>query len=266
MRFLYLLVIFILAIPLSYASWQTYQNDLGNTGTSNGTGYLPLNTANFSIDLGMDFQPLADDLDLNGKNEIVIFSNDFLIILSPQLDILNSVKTGAVLGQPALFNFDNDYNIEIIFNARQNSIDYFFAYQLNNSALQQEFNITLSHEANFSGIKCFKANNSYCAFKDELNYVNVVDIAFRTGSTYNTSAYKEARHTVPAIGDIDNDGNLEAVFWFNEDNTSGYGFIVFDLINRSLETNFNNSGIVDNIFSPLYGQFELKGQPVLVDL
>src|SRR3989338_4726720 len=113
MRFLYLLAIFISAIPLSYASWQTYQNDLGNTGTSNGTGYLPLNTANFSTDIGMDFQALADDLDLNGKNEIVIFDNNSLIVLSPQLDILNSVKTGAILGQPTLFNFDSDGLVEI---------------------------------------------------------------------------------------------------------------------------------------------------------
>ncbi|MBI2654351.1 hypothetical protein HYX02_06105 [Candidatus Woesearchaeota archaeon] len=267
MRLLYLLAVFILAIPPSYASWQTYQNDLRNTGISNGTGYLPLNTANFSIDIGMDFQPLVDDLDFNGNSEIVIFSNDSLIILSPQLDILDSVKTGTLLGQPTLFNFDNDGLTEIMFNARQNSTDYFFAYQYNNSGFYQEFNITLSHEANFGGIKCFGFNGmNYCVFKDEFNYINIVNMSSKTASSYNTSAHEETKHTVPAIGDIDNDGSLEAVFWFNEDNSSGYGFLVFDLINRSLKMSFNSSGIVDNIFSPLYGQFNLKGQPVLADL
>ena len=259
---------------MSYASWQTYQNDLRNTGVSNGTGYLPSNTANFSIDLGMDFQPLVDDLDANGKNEIVIFSNDSSIILSPQLDILNSVKTGPLLGQPTLFNFDNDSLIEIIFNARQNFTDYFFVYQYNNSNLQQEFNITLTNEANFGGIKCFGFNGTnYCVFKDKLNYVHVVNMVSREDNSYFISNYEERRHTVPAIGDIDDDGRYEAVWWFNQNNGSGYGFLVFDLINRSLETNFNNSGIVDDIFSPinlgpsLYHQlFELKGQPVLVDL
>ena len=270
----YYFVIFVLLSFSSNAAWQTYQNDLGNSGNANGTGYFPVATSNFSIDFGMDFQPLADDIDMNGQKEIIIFSNNSLIIFNPQLEIISQAKIGTILGQPELFNFDNDSANEIIFNARQGSADYFFAYQLNNSNLQQEFNITLSHEANFSGIKCFKFNGtSYCTFKDEFNYVNIVNMSSRINSYYNTSAYEEVRQTVPAIGDIDNDGRYEAVWWFNENNASGYGFLVFDLINRSLETNFNNSGIVDNIFSPLilgpslfHQLFELKGQPVLVDL
>src|SRR3989344_4405415 len=99
-----LLACFILLSSYIYA-WQSYQNDLRNSGNAIGTGYFPLKTSNFSIGLGMEFQPLIGDLDANGKNEIVIFSNDSLIILSPQLDKLSSIRTGPVLGQPALFNF-----------------------------------------------------------------------------------------------------------------------------------------------------------------
>ena len=59
-----------------YASWQTYQNDLRNSGIANGTGYFPLETANVSNELyGMSFQPLVDVINNDGYNEIIIFSN-----------------------------------------------------------------------------------------------------------------------------------------------------------------------------------------------
>ncbi|MBI2101351.1 hypothetical protein HYT53_01960 [Candidatus Woesearchaeota archaeon] len=259
-------LVFILLSFDSYAFWQTYQNDLRNTGSSNGTGYFPLKTANFSVDIGMDFQPLADDLDNNGNTEIVIFSNNSLVIFNPQLDILTQTKIGAILGQPALFNFDDDNPVEIIFNARQNSTDYFFGYQFGNSSLQQEFNITLANNASFGGIKCYSDGSGYCVFKDKKNYVHIVNLSTRTDSSYNTSVYEEIQQTVPAIGDIDNDGSLEAVFWFNEDNNFDYGFLVFDLGNRSLDTNFNGRGIIDNIYEPFASNYVLKGQPVLADL
>ncbi len=267
MRFYIFSLFFILLSFDVIASWQTFQNDLRNTGIRNGTGYFPLQTANFSVDLGMDFQPLVDDLDANGNNEIVIFSNNSLIVFNSQLNILTQAKIGTILGQPALFNFDNDNLIEIIFNSRQNSTDYFFAYQFNNSNLKQEFNITLSNDANFSGIKCLNAINS-CVFKDKRNYIHIVNMTSKIDSSYNTSIYNETRQTVPAIGDIDGDGNYEAIFWFNNDSSGGYGFLVFDLKNRNI------NWVVDNIFSPFiaipgderFENFRLKGHPVLVDL
>ena len=262
------LFLFLILVPNVFANWQTYQNDLRNTGASNGTGYFPLNTANFSVDLGMAFQPLIDDLNSDGNNEIVLFSNDSLIIFNSQLMILNQVKIGTILGQPTLFNFDSDNLIEIIFNARQSS-DYFFVYQFNNSNLNQEFNITLNNDANFSGIKCLNlGGTNSCIFKDKQNYINIVNMSSKIDTIYNTSIYNETRQTVPAIGDIDNDGNYEAVFWFNNDSSGGYGFLVFDLNERRIDW------IVDNIFSPFiavpgderFEHLRLKGQPVLVDL
>ena len=76
MRIYLFILIFIFLILDAHAYWQTYQNDLKNSGSSNGTGYFPLKTENFSIDLGMEFQPLVGDLDKSGNNEIMIFSND----------------------------------------------------------------------------------------------------------------------------------------------------------------------------------------------
>ena len=225
----------------------------------------------------MDFQPLVDDLDSSGSNKIVIFSNDSLIIFNSNLGILSQAKVGSILGQPALYNLDNDNNLEIIFNAKQSNNNYLLAYQYSSNILQQELNITLTNEANMSGIKCLKINGiNSCVFKDRKNYVHVVDLDSGTDSFYNTSVYEETKTTavvfgevtkqiIPAIGDIDNDGNQDAVFWFNQDNDSGYGFLAFDLVDRKVKW------VVDNIFSPRTLRagiefFVLKGQPVLVDL
>ena len=262
MRLYLFLIILVLLTINANAFWQTYQNDLRNTGAANGTGYFPLRTANFSDDsIGMDFQPLVDDLDRNGNNEIVIFSNNSLVIFNPQLDVLTQTKVGSILGQPALFNFDDDNPVEIIFNSRQNLTDYFFVYQYNESKLNQEFNITLPYEANFSGIKCLNLNGTdSCVFKDEKNYIHVINLSSKADSFYNTSIYDEIQQTVPAIGDIDDDGSLEAVFWFNEDNNSDYGLLAFDLRQRSIKW------VIDNTYAPIASNYILKGQPVLADL
>ena len=75
MRFFIILFFILMSLNVN-ASWETYQNDLRNSGASDDVGYFPLETANFTNDeLGMDFQPLVTDLNSDGKNEIVIFSN-----------------------------------------------------------------------------------------------------------------------------------------------------------------------------------------------
>ena len=71
----------------------------------------------------MNFQPLVDDMDKDGQNEIVIFWNNSLFILSPTLTEITRARVGALLGQPTLFDFDDDGKSEIIFNARQNKTD-----------------------------------------------------------------------------------------------------------------------------------------------
>ena len=256
--YLFMLVFILLSFSVN-ASWQTYQNDLRNTGSANGTGYFPLNTANFSNDnFGMDFQPLVYDIDNDGHNELIIFSNDFLKVFDYELNLLEEKFTGTILGQPTIFNN------KIIFNSRINEKNYFFVYQLNDSNLKQRFNITLNNDADFGGIKCLNLNGANsCIFKDKLNYIHIIDIDSKTNENYTTSIYNETRQTVPAIGDIDNDGNYEAVFWFNNDSSGGYGFLAFDLSQRNVKW------IVDDIFYPIFGTpsgFILKGQPVLVDL
>ena len=86
MKFYLFILIFMLLIFDANAYWNTYENDLRNSANSRGQGYFPLNTANFSNnDFGTDFQPLVGDLDNDGNNDIVIFSNNSLIIFNPKI-------------------------------------------------------------------------------------------------------------------------------------------------------------------------------------
>ena len=66
----------------------------------------------------MDFQPLADDINNDGYNEIIIFSDDFLKIFDYELNLIDEKFVGNTLGQPTIFSGS------IIFNSRINGKNY----------------------------------------------------------------------------------------------------------------------------------------------
>src|SRR3989338_3705446 len=269
--FLFSLVL-ILSLLTVFAHWEQFQNDELNNGKANGTGYFnerAIKSMNDSLN-GMGFQPLVSDIDNNGKKEIVIFSGNYLKLFDNRLNLVNERFVGNLLGQPTIYNIDDDNFKEIIFISNVSSVDYFFAYQYNSSGFKHEFNFTVSNGGIGSGIKCIGIGSTdACVFMDNAQYVHIVNLTSKTDSSYNTSVYTDTQEKVPAIGDLHGNNSLEAVFWFNEDNNNRYGLLAFNLISRSLDTNFNGSGIVDNIMMP-YGvsgsNFALKGHPVMVDL
>ncbi|MBI2134603.1 alpha/beta hydrolase [Candidatus Woesearchaeota archaeon] len=265
------MLLFLIFIPNVNAAWEQYQGNLFNTGKADGIGYFgskPIANITNNFD-GMDFQPLVSDLDDNGKNEIVIFSGNYLKIFDAKLSLIAEKFSGNLLGQPVIYNIDGDLSKEVVFIANISDLHYFFAYQYNNSFFQ-EFNFSIPNGGIGSGVKCAGiGSTNICVFMDNKQYIHIVNMSSKNDSSHNTSVYNDILEKIPAIGDIDDDGNLEAVFWFDKNNNNNYGIMVFDIENKSLETNFNNSGIVDDIVQP-YGvnsdAFILKGHPVLVDL
>ena len=262
-------IVFLLLVlaPSANAVWEQFQNDQLNTGRASGAGYFNSKSiANFSINNGTNFQPLVSDINNDGKTEIIIFFNDSLGIFNPALDLIGEKIVGKLQGQPAIYDIDDDPQKEIIFISNISSTGYFFAYQYNGS-FAQEFNFTVANGGVGSGIKCISIGSTKsCVFIDNKQYVHIVNLSSREDSSYNTSAYIDTREKVPAIGDLGNDGGLEAVFWFDENNDDRYGLMVFDLINHGFDFAFNKSGIVDDIIKPLGNRFALKGHPVLADL
>lgn len=273
MHKLFLFILFITVLILSLlsasASWEQFQNDVLNSGRVNGTGYFnerKIISINDSLS-GMDFQPLISDIDNNEKNEIIVFSGNYLKLFDNKLNLINEKFVGNLLGQPTVFNIDNDLFMEIVFISNISNAHYFFAYQYNNSGFAQEFNFTVSNGGIGSGVKCTAIGSTdACVFMDNAQYVHIVNLTSKIDSSYNTSAYSDTQEKVPAIGDLHNNGSLQAVFWFDESNENEYGLMAFDITNRNFDYGFNNKGIVDNIVQPLSTSFTLKGHPVLVDL
>ena len=262
-----IMLLLILNMQLISALWASYQSELSNSAMAEGVGHFPLSSANYSADFGMNFQPLAGDIDSDSRIELIIFYNSSLIVADKYLNPLANASVGNLLGEAVLFDYDNDNILEIIFNSVQgnNTVDYFSVYEYNHSVIRQEFNLSISNRANGSGIKCLFINlSSACVFIDNKNFVHIVDMKLRQDNSYPTYSGKDFISRVPAIADIDRDGNYEAVFWFDKNSDGNYGFIVFDMYTGGVDT------VVDNIYSAynvgsLRGS-RLKGQPVLVAL
>src|SRR3989338_3706609 len=253
-------LILILLIPCAY-SWEQFQSDNVNSGKANGTGYFnSKEISNFTDSLnGMNYQPLIYDIDANGKNEIIIFSGNYLKILDSRLNLIDEKFVGNLLGQPAVFNVDNDLFKEIIFISNVFGVDYFFAYEYNGS-FNHAFNFTITNGGIGSGIKCTAIGSTdVCVFIDNSQYVHIVNLSSKSDSSYNTSAYSNTQEKIPAIGDLHNNGSLEAVFWFDANNNNQYGIMAFDLVNKQLDYGFNNNGTVDDIVHQYSTRFALKG-------
>ena len=265
--------LFIIALILSLltasASWEQFQDNEANNGKANGTGYFnerKINNITDSLN-GMNFQPMVSDVDNNGKNEVVIFSGNYLKLFDNGLNLINEKFVGNLLGQPAVFNIDNDLFREIVFISNISNAHYFFVYEYNNSGFTQEFNFTVSNGGIGSGIKCSSIDAAkICVFIDNSQYVHIVNLSSKTDSSYNTSAYTSTNEKIPAIGDLHNNGSLQAVFWFDKNNNNQYGLMAFDLINRNLDYSFGDNGTADDIVPSYSANFRLKGHPVLVNL
>lgn len=265
-----LLLALALVLSFSYAySWEQFQNNEVNTGKANGTGYFhegAIKSLNDSLN-SMDFEPLVSDVDNNGKNEIIIFSGNYLKLFDNKLSLLDEKFVGNLLGQPTVFNIDNDLFKEIIFISNISGADYFFAYEYNNTNFNHEFNFTVANRGIGAGIKCTGiGNTNACIFMDNAQYIHIVNLSSKTDSSYKTSSYNDTMEKIPAIGDLHGNGSLTAVFWFDKNNDNDYGLLAFDILGRDLDFSFNRSGIADDIVTPYGARFALKGHPVLADL
>lgn len=268
MKRVVLFLLFLILIPNLNAVWEQFQGDESNTGKGDGVGNFG-NAAivNFTIAEGMNFQPLVEDINDDGKNEIIIFSGNYLKIFDSYLILIDEVFVGNLQGQPTVFNIDGDSFREIIFISNISDVDYFFAYEYDNSNFNQEINFTVANRGIGSGIKCTDIGSAnICVFMDNAQYVHVVNMSSGIDESFNTSVYPDTNGKIPAIGDLHNDNGLEAVFWHDKNANGQYGLLVFDMVNMQLDTAFDNSGIMDDIINSAGARVVLKGHPVLVDL
>ncbi|MBL7055794.1 hypothetical protein ISS07_02680 [Candidatus Woesearchaeota archaeon] len=267
-KIIFFLICFLLLGFGVFAGWEQFQNGDFNQGDVSGVGYFSGgDVVNFSVSFGSDHQPLISDVDSSGEKEIIIFDNKRLKLFNAFLELINETFVGDLLGQGTIFSMDEDSYDEIIFNANVSGVSYFFAYEFNGTALNQELNFTISNGAIGSGVKCFSSGTTKtCVFMDNSQYIHIVNLSSKTEEIFNTSVFNDTHEKIPALGDIDLDGQLEAVWWHDADDDTRYGFLVFDLVSKSLDVNFSGDGIVDDVYNSINNGFVLKGHPVLVDL
>src|SRR3989338_8202273 len=135
----------IILVPYAYA-WEQYQNDNLNTGRTDGIGNFNNFKGNITISEGFDFQPLVSDLDGDGSNEIIIFSDDTLMVLDKRLNEIDSSAVGIVLGQPIVFDTDGDSLKEVIFASNISFDDCFLVYGFNGSLIKK-INLSIENGA-----------------------------------------------------------------------------------------------------------------------
>jgi hypothetical protein len=263
-------ILIILAILVG--GWTQYQADPYNSGSASGTGYIGTSTfdnyTNYSY--SYNFEPLVLDVNNDENKEIIIFDSGNLILLDNKLRLVDMIEVGSLQGQPTSYNIDGDPYIKILFISNHSINLHFFSYMYNGSDFIQELNISLNKSAINSGIKCTEIGSSdVCIFMDNSQYVNLVNLSSSDIFSYNTSSYIDTNEKIPAIGDLHNDGEKQAVFWFDENNNNEYGFLVFNIENKKLDIKFNNSGVIDDINIPhasYSDRIKLKGHPVLLDM
>ena len=197
--------------------------------------------------IGMNFKPLTADIDQDDNNELIIFSKDNLIVYDKDMELKNKKQVGSLQGQPTIYNIDSDSPLEIVFISKIDGVNYFFAYQYNET-FTQEFNLTVNNSCSGSGIRCALINNEkYCFFKDNKNVFYKINMGSQQISALYTNNQPDTTPTIPSILDYDNNGKVEGLWWFDNNSNGGRGVAVIELDTMAFDTGFNEVGFIDDI-------------------
>ena len=134
-------------IPSVTAVWDTFNNDITNNAKLNGSGFI--NVEKFfviNVSFGMNKQPMVSDLDFDGDNEIVIFSEGYLKLFDKNLNLVAEKIVGDLQGQFDVENMDNDKFIEIIAVVK-NGTENFTIWQFNGSDFRVEISFDVSSQS-----------------------------------------------------------------------------------------------------------------------
>ena len=217
------LLLVLVLIPSVTAVWDTFNNDITNNAKLNGSGFI--NVEKFfviNVSFGMNKQPMVSDLDFDGDNEIVIFSEGYLKLFDKNLSLVAEKIVGDLQGQFDVENMDNDKFIEIIAVVK-NGTENFTIWQFNGSDFRVEISFDVSIQNGSQDIRCLdfdKDNKKECIYRDYLGIVHSYEANSNNDElniNINDNEISGSKITiVPSIADFDNDDDLDALFWFND--------------------------------------------------
>ena len=253
-------------IITSASDWTQYQYDSLSSGYFNvGLTFDQSKLNELTLDAGSDYQPLIGDIlgDGDSEQQIVIFNGTSLLILNNDLDVIGNLDLGGnLLGQPTLYNINDDTNLEIIFNYNVSNQHNFTAYKFDGS-FTQLVSINVSNNLTGSGIKCANLNGTKsCVFVDNFYYIHLVNMSdFTENSSERIATTSDTDEKIPSIADYDNDGKKEMVVWSRSNDGSKLGFAIYDLEPISEVTNRAER---DTLFADT--TYDRVGQPVFAQL
>lgn len=250
------------------SEWTESCNLQSNLCRQSGRGYFGIsNIENKSTNYGMDFEPIAADINNDGKTEIVIFSDGKLKLFNYTLGLIDEIDVGILLGQPTIYDIDTDSNMEIVFIANASSASHFIAYGYDNN-FNKKCDVALSNNAIGSGIRCSDiGSTSSCFFKDNKNVFYNFNMSSCNFVALTTNNMTDTTPTVPSILDYDNDGILEGAWWFNNDSDQFKGIAIIELESMAFDIGFNGIGFIDDITQGSSSEYRagfehVKGNPV----
>lgn len=173
---------------------------------------------------GQNYVPIIEDIDNDHDNELIIFSNDNLIIYDSRLRQEASLEVGTLRGQYDVKDIDKDDHIEIIAVTREDNKDNFTIFEYDGNKINKENSFDVTSQGGTQDIICLdfdKDNNVECIYRDYYGFVHSYqyDAISKEDDELKIDISGEsissAVNMVPDVLDFDNDDDLDALFWFN---------------------------------------------------
>src|SRR3989338_2629856 len=212
------------------SEWTDFNKNRLSYGIASGNGYFSKSAINSILynSYGTEFQPMIADIDNNGQNEIVVFSNNSLIVLNKSLALIAQKQVGNLRGQFDIENMDNDAFIEIIAVVNNSNKDNFTIFEFNGSDFKIETSFDVTSQNSYQDIRCLdfdKDNAKECIFRDfngivhsyQINATSQFDDKLNINiSDAADNVYASKVNIVPSFVDFDRDNDLDGLFWFND--------------------------------------------------
>lgn len=217
-----ILSLLLLLFCIGTVSVHAYLEHTEYGGNSGNTHRITLNSRGFSFNSSVEFphgqdhrlEPMIGDFVGFSNLQLLIWENQnlFLVNLTDIGSTSNGIQLQMLLGvdlegQPSMYG--NDY-ISLVDDG---SNAYFYRIEFNATNYNVSYNFTAgtTGQLDGQGVRCY---GDYCVFMDINNTIFRVDMNNNIFTKYPTIDDNENNYDLrtPSIGDIDKDGNYEAVF------------------------------------------------------
>lgn len=264
--FLFLLVLCVFSVSAT-DDWLEYGQNPASTHfvLTNGTSFEGIS---INLSIGQKFEPIVTNLTGDSKLETIIWNGTqiFIVNLSNGGAIAQFSIGAELLGQPAYFN--GKYFALV----KNGSDSLFYELNLTKSDFSLDFSLKVgdSDDVEMQGIKCVQNSGiNYCVFMDINNTIYRINLD--SGSFSKFEVTRGIRNTtipflrIPAIGDLDNDNDYEAVFSFTNESSSNSqhaNLFAYDIISNTGLSTFGTNGYLRvfsstiNMSSPLIHNFD----------